>query len=96
MSAYLIAQVLIHDPEIYKQYVARSTVTIAKHGGRILARGGRTEVLEGDSIPRRVVVIEFPSTEAARAWYESPEYQNVRTIRTAVSDAHFVVVQGAE
>ena len=96
MPAYLIAQVQIHDSEIYQRYIARSPAIIAKHGGRFLARGGATEILEGDAHERRVVIIEFPSMEAARAFYNSPEYQQAKKIRTPVADAQFVIVQGTE
>ena len=94
MAAYLIAQVTIHDPEIYKQYVARSSAIIAQHGGRFVARGGASERLEGSMSARRVVIIEFPSMDAARNWYNSPAYQEAKAIRTPVSDADFVIVEG--
>jgi len=96
MAAYLICQVTIHDPEVYRNYTARSPEIIAKHGGRILARGGTTEVLEGSADNRRVVVVEFPSMEAARAFYNSPEYQQAKAIRAPAAQGQFVVVQGVE
>jgi uncharacterized protein (DUF1330 family) len=96
MAAYLVAQVQIKDMEIYKQYSARSSAIIAKHGGRILARGGATDILEGDAHPRRMVIIEFPTMEAARGFYDSPEYQEAKKIRTPISEAQFIVVQGVE
>lgn len=96
MPAYLVAQVRIRDPETYKAYTARSLATIEKHGGRILARGGATEILEGDPSERRVVIIEFASMEAARAWYDSPDYQRARVIRAPISEAQFVTVQGVQ
>ena len=96
MPAYLIAQVQIHDSEIYQQYTACSPSIIAEHGGRILARGGASEILEGDTLERRVVIIEFTSMEAARAFYYSPEYQQAKKIRAPVSDAQFVIVKGIE
>jgi uncharacterized protein (DUF1330 family) len=96
MAAYLIAQVTIHDPEVYRSYTARSPEIIAKHGGRILARGGATEVLEGSADNRRVVIVEFPSMEAARAFYHSAEYQQAKSIRAPASQAQFVIVQGVE
>jgi uncharacterized protein (DUF1330 family) len=96
MVAFLIAQVDIFDAEVYGRYTARSPAIIAKYGGRILARGGATEILEGNPLKRRVVVIEFPSMEAARAFYYSPEYQEARDIRAPASAADFVIVQGIE
>jgi uncharacterized protein (DUF1330 family) len=96
MAAYLIAQVTIHDAEVYRGYTARSPAIIAKYGGRILARGGTTEVLEGSADNRRVVIVEFPSMEAARAFYNSAEYQQAKAIRAPASNAQFVIVQGIE
>jgi uncharacterized protein (DUF1330 family) len=95
MPAYLIAQVKVRDLETYTRYIQRSSAIIAEHGGRILARGGRSEALEGDPRARRVVIIEFPSFEAARQWYHSPAYQEARAIRTPVSEAEFIIVEAA-
>jgi uncharacterized protein (DUF1330 family) len=94
MAAYLIAEVRIHDPDIYRLYTARSPAIIAKFGGRILARGGEMEILEGDSDKTRIVIVEFPTMDAARQFYHSPEYQQARAIRAPASEALFVVVQG--
>lgn len=94
MAAYLIAQIRVHDWEAYKRYTARTPAIIAKHGGRFLVRGGDTEILEGEATGGRIVVLEFPSMDAARAFYRSPEYQEVKSIRTAASDAQFLIVQG--
>ncbi len=96
MPAYLIAQVKIHDPETYKRYTERSPAIIAEFGGRILARGGPSEVLEGHAPPRRVVLVEFPSMEAARAFYHSPAYQEAKSIRAPASEAEFVIVEGVD
>jgi uncharacterized protein (DUF1330 family) len=96
VTAYLIARVQIRDMETYSQYAARTPAIIAKHGGRFLVRGGLTETLEGDTTEGRLVVVEFPSLDAARAFYHSPEYQEARDIRVPVSDAHFAIVAGVE
>jgi uncharacterized protein (DUF1330 family) len=92
MPAYLIAQVQIHDPSAYRHYGARTPAIIEQHGGRILARGGQTEMPEGESRADRV--IEFASMEAVRTFYDSPECQEVKSLRTAVSDAQCLIVQG--
>jgi uncharacterized protein (DUF1330 family) len=94
MSAYVLAQIEVHDWDTYKKYTARTPAIIAKHGGRFVVRGGETAVLEGEGAGRRIVVLEFPSMEAARAFYHSPEYQEVKRIRTSCSDGQFVIVQG--
>jgi uncharacterized protein (DUF1330 family) len=96
VTAYLIAQVRVRDRRIYSQYTARTPAIIAKHGGRFLVRGGVTETLEGDTTEARLVVVEFPSLDAARTFYHSPEYQEARLIRIPVSDTHFTIVAGVE
>ena len=70
MPAYLIADVEVTDPAGYADYTRDIVATVDAFGGRYLVRGGKTEVLEGDWSPRRVVVIEFPSMAQLRAWYD--------------------------
>jgi uncharacterized protein (DUF1330 family) len=94
-KAYWIARVDVRDPETYKKYVETAKPAFARHQAKFLARGGRTEILEGK--PRaRNVIIEFPSMEEALACYHSPEYAAARAIRQSVSDGEFVLVEAAE
>lgn len=93
MPAYLILDIDIHDPARYEEY-KRFPATVAPFGGRYLVRGGATQTLEGDWAPGRMVVIEFPSAERARAWLESPEYQEARATRLAASYSRTIVVDG--
>jgi uncharacterized protein (DUF1330 family) len=95
MSAYLIATVRVDDPETYKLYTAQTPALIAKHGGRFLVRGGPVETLEGPASGDRMVVVEFPSMEAAKAMYSSPEYQAAAIHRHASSEATFLLAEGA-
>jgi uncharacterized protein (DUF1330 family) len=95
MAAYLIADVEVTDPRGYETYRQQVPAIIAAHGGRYVARGGATEVLEGDWQPRRLVILEFPSREKLMAWYRSPEYQPLIAIRQAASNSRLVVVDGA-
>ena len=69
---------------------------IANHGGRFIVRGGEVAALEGDAPSGRVVVIEFPSLDAARAFYESPEYKELIPIRQSASSARFFLVEGTD
>ena len=94
-KAYWIARVDVRDPEIYKKYVETATPAFQRHKAKFLARGGRTEVLEGKARARNVI-IEFPSLEEAHACYHSPEYTAARAIRQPVSDGEFVLVEGVE
>jgi uncharacterized protein (DUF1330 family) len=94
MPAYLIARVKVNDPEVYARYTALSPAIIEAHGGRFLSRGQPPITLEGPPEQRRVVVVEFPDVEHAKAFYESAEYQVAKAIRAPVSEAEFVVVPG--
>ena len=94
-KAYWIARVDVRDPETYKKYVETAKPAFVRHQAKFLARGGRTEVLEGKARARNVI-IEFPSMEEALACYNSPEYTAARAIRQTVSDGEFVLVEAAE
>lgn len=76
MSAYWVARSVINDPVAYKRYTDLVPEIIARHEGRILARGGDYEILEGPRKFQRFVVIEFPSMAHARACFESRAYQD--------------------
>ena len=94
MKAYVIVNVSIRDAERYKDYIQAATPTVAAHGGRYVARGGRAEKLEGDVPVNRVVVLEFPSYAQAKGWYDSPEYQAALAIRQACSTGTIILVEG--
>ena len=96
MPAYLVARIRVTDPEKYRGYMALSPAAIEKHGGRFLARGGEIVTLEGEPEERRVVIVEFPSLEAARTFYDSPEYREARAAREGAAEAQFFVVEGLE
>jgi uncharacterized protein (DUF1330 family) len=93
-KAYVVNQVVVHDPAVYGEYAARGRDAVAQYGGRILAGGGRVETLEGEPIPPRVVIIEFPDRDAALAYYESPEYQQARQVRGDAATVRFALVDG--
>jgi uncharacterized protein (DUF1330 family) len=95
VAAYVIALVDIKDPVRYETYRKLVTPTITAYGGRFVVRGGQTEVLEGEWTPRRVVVLEFPSVDRAKAWWSSPEYSEAKAIRQATSEGTLIVVEGA-
>lgn len=94
MGAYVIAMVDIKDPVRYESYRAMVLPTITAYGGRFIARGGRTDVLEGAWAPRRVVIIEFPTLARAKEWWSSPEYSEARAIRQATSEGTLIVIEG--
>ncbi len=93
MTAYWIAHVTVTEPEAYKNYANAAPEAFKKYNARILARGGRSEQLEGNGRPRNVV-IEFESLEDAVACYNSPEYQSARKHRDNAGIADLVIVEG--
>ena len=94
MPAYVFAEVNITNPEGYKAYSAQVPATIAKYGGRFLVRGGRAHALEGEWPEVRRVLIEFPTAEAARQWWDSPEYEQPKALRMANSDGRLILLEG--
>ena len=95
MAGYLIARVIVTDPEKYQDYTAVTPGLIAKYGGRFLVRGGETVTLEGPEETGRVVVVEFDSLERAKAMYASDEYQAAIKLRAGAATAQFIAVAGA-
>lgn len=96
MKAYWIAHVDVTDPDRYVQYTQRAPAAFALYGGKLLARGGRSEALEGRATPQRSVVIEFPSYEQALACYRSAEYQQACQYRQGAARAEVIIVEGYE
>jgi uncharacterized protein (DUF1330 family) len=94
MSVYLVCTVRVDDPETYKKYTAKTPAIIAKHGGRFLVRGGPVETVEGKPFNDRLVILEFPSADAVKTFYASPEYREVMEFRTASSEATFLLAEG--
>lgn len=92
-KAYIIARVTITDPEAYARYADSARVAMARHGATILARGGRVEALEGEARARNVI-LEFPSMDAALAYWNSPEYQAARAHRLGAAEIELCAVEG--
>ena len=94
MSAYIIAQVDVTDPQQYEQYKVLSSQAIAAHGAEVCIRGGAVEVLEGDWSPTRIVLLKFPDMNAARGFYNSAEYLLARKARDGAATMRMIAVQG--
>lgn len=94
MPAYVIANVDVTDAAAYEEYRAKVPGTIAAYGGRYLARGGTSEVLEGEWTPNRLVILEFPSMARLKEWYRSPEYRPLLEIRKKTTRSRVLVVEG--
>jgi uncharacterized protein (DUF1330 family) len=94
MTAYVLVEIDFTDPSVLEEYKALATIAGERHGATYLARGGATELLEGKEQPKRITLLEFPDMDAARAWYESDEYQAARAVRAGGSVARFIAVDG--
>jgi uncharacterized protein (DUF1330 family) len=94
MAAYVILDIDVKDPVGYEEYKKQGAPTILAHGGKPLARGGKTEALEGNWQPKRMVMLEFKNMEAARFWWNSPEYAKAKKLRHKAASANIVLVEG--
>jgi uncharacterized protein (DUF1330 family) len=94
MAAYIIVNVEVTDTTRYADYTRVVGDSLVPYGGRFLVRGGRAEKLEGSLDPKRVVVLEFPSLERAKAWWSSEEYREPKAIRQRSSTTDMIVVDG--
>lgn len=95
MSAYIVVQVEVNDPEQYDQYRKMVQPTLDIYGGRFLVRGGNARNLEGSWLPARFVVIEFDSAAQAEAWWSSEEYAPAKSLRQSSADTEMILVEGA-
>ncbi len=94
MTAYIVVEVDVKDPERYADYRAMVPASLEQYGGEFLVRGGAVEKLEGDWQPLRFVMIRFDSVEQAKRWWDSDEYREARNLRQATSDTNMIVVEG--
>jgi uncharacterized protein (DUF1330 family) len=94
MPAYVIVEIVIRDREAYERYKQMAAPTVAAYGGRYLVRGGPTQTLEGSWAPSRFVILEFPTADAGRAWWSSPEYQPAKDLRQACAETEMLLVEG--
>lgn len=95
-KGYLIGEIDVQNAEQYAAYTAQTPAAIAKHGGKFVVRGGAWEAVEGPPPHGRVVVIEFPSLEAARMFYRSADYQPLIPIRQSASSSRLFLVEGTD
>ncbi|HUR93894.1 MAG TPA: DUF1330 domain-containing protein [Gemmatimonadales bacterium] len=96
MSAYIVVQITIHDPVSYELYKTLAAASLAVYGGRYIVRGGTSAVLEGSWQPARLVVLEFPTSDQARAWWSSPEYAPAKAVRQRSAHTEMLLIEGAQ
>jgi uncharacterized protein (DUF1330 family) len=94
MAAYIIADVDVKDAKAFEPYKQPTEASVTQYGGRFIVRSSDHRVLEGTWNPKRLVVIEFPSAEAARRWYDSPEYRKVLPIRLQHAVSNMLLAEG--
>jgi uncharacterized protein (DUF1330 family) len=94
MPAYVIAQTGAAESTSVSEYRDRVPAIIQKYGGAYVVRGGASQTLEGDWDPERVIVLRFDDVDAARRWYDSPEYTELRALRNETSRTDMIVVDG--
>ena len=94
MPAYVAVQIDVRDATTYERYKELAPPAIAAYGGRYLVRGGATTTLEGDWSPARFVILEFPSIELARRWWDSREYAEAKALRQASASTQMLLVEG--
>jgi uncharacterized protein (DUF1330 family) len=94
MTAYVIFDIDVQDPATYREYIELAPATVASYGGKYLARGGRTEKLEGEWVPKRLVILQFDRVERAKDWLDSPEYGKVKPLRHKAARSNIVVIEG--
>lgn len=94
MPAYVIVEIRVKDPVRYEEYRRAAGPTLLEFGGRFIVRGGPVERLEGTREPGRIVVLEFPSADAARAWWASDSYAGPRALRQETATTEMILVEG--
>jgi uncharacterized protein (DUF1330 family) len=94
MAAYVISDLQVRDAESIVEYRTLAAESIAQYGGRYLARYGAIEPILGDWTPEAIVIIEFPSMQRAREWFDSPEYAKARSIAERALSRRLIVVEG--
>jgi uncharacterized protein (DUF1330 family) len=94
MPAYVIVEVNVIEPARYERYKQLVPPSLEQYGGRFIVRGGKTETMEGNWVPGRMVVLEFPTLEKAKAWWSSPEYAEAKALRQATANTRMIIVEG--
>lgn len=94
MAAYIIGRVEVTDWTRYAEYMKLTPGIIAQYGGRFVARGGESMTLEGPQETNRVVILEFPTYEAAQQFFYSKEYAHAKTLREGAANAQFFAIDG--
>ena len=90
----MIVEIDIVDPTGYEEYKKLASATVEKYGGKYVVRGGAAETLEGDWKPKRIVVLQFKSTQRAKEWLNCEAYREPRKMRHHTARTKMIVVEG--
>jgi uncharacterized protein (DUF1330 family) len=96
VTAYIIVEIDVHDPVGYEEYKKLAGPTVEARGGKYIVRGGKTEVLEGDWQPKRIVILQFSSMDQAKEWLNCEEYREPRKMRHRTAKTNMIMVEGVE
>ncbi|MEY2487901.1 MAG: hypothetical protein QOH39_3549 [Verrucomicrobiota bacterium] len=94
MPAYIIVEIEVTDPVGYEEYKKQASAAVHSHGGKYIVRGGKTEVLEGEWQPKRIVILQFDSMERAREWLHCEEYREPRKLRHKTAKTNMILLEG--
>ena len=94
MPAYVIVNIEVTDPIGYEEYRKLAAAALKSCGGRFVVRGGAAEILEGDYVPKRMVILEFESVDRAKRWWSSEEYREAKALRHKTARTDMIVVEG--
>ena len=94
MTAYVIVDINVTDPIRYEEYKKLAAPTVEMYGGKYIARGGKTETLEGHWSPMRLVILQFENMEQAKNWHDSIEYSEAKHLRHETAISKMVVIDG--
>ena len=94
MAAYIIVEVDVQNPAEYEDYKKLTPGSLVNFQGKFIARGGKTETLEGEWNPKRIVILEFPSFELAKKWWASEEYADSKALRQRTAKTKMIAIEG--
>ena len=94
MAAFIVGEVEVHDQTIYDEYRKAIPAILEKFGGKFVVRGGKIKLLEGETLPKRMVILEFESMEKLETWYNSPEYAPLIEMRQRCATSRLISVEG--
>jgi uncharacterized protein (DUF1330 family) len=94
MAAYVIIEIEVKDDEAYSEYVEKVRPVVEKHEGRYLCRGGAITPVSGNWNPERIILIEFPSTDAVLRCFNSKEYREIAHLRESSTRGRAIIVEG--